>query len=352
MNTQQIIESGKMIEPFKPSPVDTGVLKLDANENLFLDIEFVKNILVQAAKETDPRLYPQGEEEELSQLIADLNQVNPSQVVVSAGGDQIIELLYSLLERGSSVAAVTPTFSMYPRTATQRELVFREAALEPDFSLNVEKTLEVAEGSSILVVCNPNNPTGNQFPYDDILKLVGGFNGIVLVDEAYQEYAEYSLADQTERYKNLIILRTFSKAYGAAGLRLGYLITNQKLAITLREKYMTPFPISNIVLNTGCRLIKKQEQVQKVVGDTKLERIWLTERLNNIKGVKAYPSDANFVLFNIEKPYRVVYETLKNNGVLVRTIGRVLDKENYLRVTVAPRPILKRFIGALEEALR
>lgn len=351
MKIKKFIESSKAIAPFKPGPVD-AVLKLDANENLFLDKEKLREILVEAAMETDPRLYPQGEEASLKRLIAEVNGVEAGQVVVSAGGDQIIELLYSLLGRGDSVTAVSPTFSMYPRLAQQRGLEYRKAPLEPDFTFNLEETLEVAEGSSILVICNPNNPTGNQFPREAVLWFVEGFDGLVLVDEAYCEYSGYSLVDVTGDYDNLVVLRTFSKAYGLAGLRLGYLVANVELASTLRERYHAPYPVSNLVLSAGCEMIQQQELIQDAVEETKLEREWLTDQLNNMDGVVAYPSDANFVLFKTEKPYEAVFEALRSKGVLIRKIGTVLGGENYLRVSVAPRPMLMRFIEALEEALR
>ncbi|MHA2394722.1 MAG: aminotransferase class I/II-fold pyridoxal phosphate-dependent enzyme, partial [Promethearchaeota archaeon] len=203
MNITKLIESSKRIEAYRPSPsleslaASLGIpvreiLKLDANENMFLDREVMRETLVEVAYVTDPRLYPQGEEENLQKLLAKLNNIKPSQIVVSVGADQVIEILFSLLQRGELVTAVSPTFSMYPRAALQRELMYREATLEKDFSLNIEKTLNIANGSSILVICNPNNPTGNQFPRDDILELVDNFGGLVLIDEAYQEYSNYS----------------------------------------------------------------------------------------------------------------------------------------------------------------
>ena len=180
-------------------------------------------MLLEAAYETDPRLYPQDEEQQLTVKIAELSKVQRGQVMITAGGDQLIEVLFSLLKPGDKVTAVTPTFSMYPRAAKQRGVILVEAPLMSDFSLNPEKTLELAEGSELLVICNPNNPTGNQFPKESVTKLIEGFDGLVLLDEAYQEYSEYNLAGLVEDRDNLIILRTFSKAYGLAGLRLGLL---------------------------------------------------------------------------------------------------------------------------------
>ncbi len=361
MNINELIESSKGIEPYRPSQtvaaiaVGLGltskeVLKLNANENLFLDPLAMKEVLVEAAYETDPRLYPQGEEENIKQRIGEVNAVKPSQVIVSAGGDQVIELLFSLPQRGEAVTAVSPSFSMYPRAALQRGLAYREASLEPDFSLDVDKALETAEGSSLLVVCNPNNPTGNQFPREDIIELVNGFKGLVLLDEAYQEYSKYSLAETAEEYENLVVLRTFSKAYGLAGLRLGYCITNEKIAATLRERYLMPYPVSNIVLKAGLKILGQQDMIREAVEKTKTERAWLIDELNKLDGVRAYPSETNFVLFTTRRPYNEIYDALLSHGIIVRKIGAVLGNDNCLRVTVAPRPLLQRFLDALKEA--
>jgi histidinol-phosphate aminotransferase len=363
VNIRALIEYGKQIEPYLPNSTldkisrDLGkrvedVLKLNANENLFLEKSVMMDILIESACEIDPRLYPQGEEGKLKQLIAEQNHVRPNQVVVSAGGDQVIEILFSLLQPGDSVTAVTPTFSMYSRTALQRGLQYREAPLELKFSLNIDKTLETVKESSILVICNPNNPTGNQFPRENILKLVKGFSGLVLVDEAYQEYSSYSLVDKTAKYENLVVLRTFSKAYGLAGLRLGYYITNENLASTIRERYTMPYPVPNIVLKTGCMILEKQDLIRETIEKTKIERAWLLEELDKIEGVQAFRSETNFVLFNTDKPYKEVYIALLTKGVLVRKIGRVPGYTNCLRVTVAPRSMLKRFLTTLKEAAK
>ena len=354
MNIKQFIESSKGIKPYRPTPLleAADILKLNSNENLFLSREFIQGLVAEAVLDTDPRLYPLGEEQELKQLIADLNNVEPEQVLVSAGGDQVIELLFSLLSRGDAVTAVTPTFSMYPRAALQRGIELRQVSLRDDFTLDVQGTIEIAEGSSLLVVCNPNNPTGNQFPKQDILELVEGFKGLVLVDEAYTEFSDYSIAEKTKDYENLLVLRTFSKVYGLAGLRLGYCITNTELALTLRDRYMMPYPVSNLVLKTGCKVLEQNQLIVESVDETKKQRDWLVTELNNLAGVQAYPSDANFVLFNTEKPYNEVYDNLLSRGIILSKQGKVLDKENCLRVTIAPKPMLERLLEALKEATK
>ena len=150
----------------------------------------------------------------------------------------------------------------------------------------------------------------------------------------------------------VITLRTFSKAYGMAGLRLGYCITNSELAEVLTTKCLMPYPVSSPVLRAGSILLRNKEQVDRMVEEAKVQREALISKINDIDGVTAYPSATNFVLFNTEKPYSEVYEGLKERGILIRVFGDILDKENCLRVTVAPEPMMDRFIEALREAVK
>ncbi len=361
MSIEALKERLSGVKSYRPSPYveqlseKTGInpcdiLKLDANENLFLSKHFMQQVMIEASYETDPRLYPEREADYLREQIAQVNGVDPDQIVIASGGDQIIELIYdALVETGDSIGAVSPTFSMYPRAAKQRQYEYEELLLNPDFTLNTEKN---AQSYSLLLLCNPNNPTGNQFDREKLIKLVDESKGFVLVDEAYNEYGEYSLAGETKTRKKLLVLRTFSKAYGMAGLRLGYCITNSELAEILTTKCLMPFPVSSPVLRAGSILLRNKEQVDKMVEDAKVIREELIAELNEIDGVTAYPSATNFILFNTEKPYLEVYEGLKERGVLVRAFGDVLGKENCLRVTVAPKPMMDRFIEALKEAAK
>ncbi len=361
MSIEALKERLSGVKPYKPSPYveqlaekiginPCEVLKLDANENLFLSKHFMQQVMIEASYETDPRLYPERETDYLREQLAEVNGVDPDQIVIASGGDQIIALIYdSLVAKGGKVCAVTPTFSMYPRAAEQRKLEYTEAPLNPNFTLNTEKN---AQSYDLLLLCNPNNPTANQFDREKLIKLVDESKGFVLVDEAYNEYGEYTLSGETKTRINLLVLRTFSKAYGMAGLRLGYCITNSELADVLNTKCLMPYPVSSPVLRAGSILLRNKELVDKMVLEAKVQREILIGKLNEIDGVTAYPSATNFVLFNTEKPYSEVYEGLKERGILIRAFGDVLDKKNCLRVTVAPKPMMDRFIEALKEAVK
>lgn len=350
------------VKPYRPSPhVDQfagrlginqcDVLKLDSNENLFLSKNFVQQVMVEASYKSDPRLYPGKEAEELRDKLGEINGVEPEQIIIASGGDQVIEMLFnSLIRRGGRITAVTPTFSMYPRAANQRQLEYIEAPLDNDFTLNVQGTLEKAEDSDLLVLCNPNNPTGNEFNRSDIIQLIDEFQGFILIDEAYTDYASFSLAQETAGRENLLVLKTFSKAYGLAGLRLGYCVANAELAEVINGQCLMPYPVSSPVLRAGTILLGNKDKIEGLVEAAKKERERLINELNAIDGVEAFPSSTNFVLFNTRKPYSEVNEGLQDQGVLIRAFGQVLGRENCLRVTVAPRPMMDKFIEALKEA--
>jgi histidinol-phosphate aminotransferase len=332
-------------------PIDR-IIKINANENLFLHKSTLQRVLAEAAAETDPRLYPGGEEVVLAGKLAKLHGASPDQILLAAGGDQIIDLaMSSLVKQGDTVLVVTPTFSMYPRTAKIKGLIYRAVSLDSRFEFDGGRVLAASEGASLIVLCNPNNPTSNQFPRAEVMKVVDGFQGFVLIDEAYAEYGEYSLIRKALERENLLILRTFSKAYGLAGLRLGYGVTNAVLARILAERYMMPFSVPNFVLRVGARLLDERDMVLNAIEEAKREREYMVDSLNKIEGVEAFPSDTNFVLFATDKPYEEVYDGLLEKGVIIRKIGAVPGYPDCLRATVAPNEITQRFLEALGEVM-
>jgi len=358
-------EASKDLEAYKPGETPdelaarlgvprSEVLKLDANENLFLPQMMVQEILREASEATDPRLYPSGESKRLRGSLGRYLGVSPRQVVLGGGSDQLIELLlHAFLRAGDEMLAVTPAFSVYGLTTRAMGVGYRTVDLEEDFSLNVEETISaVSPNTRILVLCSPNNPTGNQFAREKVLSLTERFQGLVVVDEAYVEYAGYSLAEEAARFDNLLMLRTFSKAFGLAGLRLGYAVSNSDLAGVLNDRYQMPYPVSSISLKAGLVMLERIGEVRGSVEAVKRERGWLTDELNAMKGVTAYPSDTNFVLFSLTRNYEDVYRELLERGIIVRKIGLVLGASHgCLRVTLAPREKLERFLVALKEAL-
>jgi len=333
----------------KPSEI----LKLNSNENFFVPKAFLKSILEEVVEETDPRIYPRDEKLELEEALGRHVGVSPRQIVIGEGSDQLIDLMSrAFLRHGDSALSITPTFPMYEQCVRIQGAKFAAIPLREDFSLDIDEMLDLARSDAkILFLCSPNNPTANQFELKEIQCLLEEFDGLMIVDEAYVEFSEQSVASLIEKNENLVVLRTFSKAFGLAGLRLGYAISNIDLASTLSERFQMPYVATSIALKTGIRLLQRIDLIKKAVEEVKTERKNLIERLNEVSGVHAFNSQANFVLMKISNDSDEVNRALLDRGVIVRNLGRVLHVENCLRVTVAPPDMTERFIRELKEVL-
>ena len=159
-----------------------------------------------------------------------------------------------------------------------------------------------SDKTRLLYLCSPNNPTANQYKPKDIETLAKSFPGIVILDEAYGEFADYSFVPRIKEFENMIILRTFSKAFGLAALRLGYAVANPELAKILTEKAPLPYPVSGFTLRMGAKMLDNVDLMMESVRQVKSERAKLINALNEIEGVQAFDSQANFVLMNTQKP--------------------------------------------------
>jgi histidinol-phosphate aminotransferase len=330
------------------------IVKLNYNENLFMPREKLVEIMREVAEECDLRIYPQEEENRLKEKIGDYLKAPKNCVVIGNGSDELIDRIGRLfLEKGDKAVSVTPTFPLFKYCIKHQGAECTAVPLLENFGLDAEKLLDnFTSETKIFYLCSPNNPTANQFGMDEVEDLIEEFPGLVIVDEAYAEYADYSMTPLVEEYDNLIILRTFSKAFGLAGLRLGYAVTNTDLAKTLTEKTPLPFPVSVFTLNMAQKLLENLDTVKKTVDELKVERGTLIERLNKINGLEAFDSKTNFVLFNTDKPYEDVYQNLLKNGILIKKYGKILQLNNCFRTTVGLPRMDARLLEALKETLR
>ena len=179
------------------------------------------------------------------------------------------------------------------------------------------------------------------------------FEGIISIDEAYVDFSMGStIFDSRNEYHNLILFRTFSKVFGLAGLRLGYAIANKDVAIEVRDKYQMPYSVSLFTLKVASKMLNHIKIINETVERIKTEREKLIKRLMEIPGIQPFRSDTNFVLFNISKSSKKVYEEVLNRGIIVRNIGSILGFQNCLRVTVAPQPMMERFLSELEQVMK
>ncbi|MCS7095508.1 MAG: histidinol-phosphate transaminase [Candidatus Bathyarchaeota archaeon] len=326
------------------------ILKLDSNENFFIPKENLQKILFEVVREIDPRIYPQEEEQELRERISAYVKSPRECIALGNGSDEIMErITRTFLREGDQAITVQPTFSMYKHAVKLQRAELIEVPLREDFSLDTEAILsKTTRRTKILFLCSPNNPTGNQFALEDIKNLLENFPGIIVIDEAYAEFARSSVASLCEDFDNLIVLRTFSKAFGLAGLRLGYCISNERVTTILARNVGLPYPVNLIALKSGVKILENMELVEDAIQRLIKERTRLIEELNKVTGVKAFDSKANFVMFTTEKSMEKVYQALLRRGIIVKKLGEILKLKNCFRTTVGLPEMGDRLIDVLK----
>lgn len=280
--------------------------------------------------------YPDPHQKLLKERISTLMGMPAESIFLGgAGSDEAIDVTFRIFcEPGRDNAiAITPSYGVYKVAAEINDVELREVVLNDDFSLPVERLLAAADSNSKLMwVCSPNNPTGNAFPKEDILRLAEGFDGMVVVDEAYVDFSDKgTMLTEIATHPNLIVLRTFSKAWGMAGMRAGMAFAvPEVIAYFDRVKY--PYNMSVIIQRELLRRI--DEGTGDHIPETKRETRRLLTELPAAPCVEeVFPSDANFVLIRVADA-NALYDYLIENGVIVRNRSKMPLCENTLRITV------------------
>jgi histidinol-phosphate aminotransferase len=327
------------------------IIKLDFNENLFMPRVKQAKLLKDLAEEIDLRLYPEDEEGKLREKLAVYMKVPKDFLVVGSASDELIDRIIRLfMEKGDTAVSFAPTFSI-PRLCVKRqEGEYVAVPLQKNLQLDVKGMIsKFSDKTRLLYLCSPNSPTGTQYKAEDIEKLASSFPGIVILDEAYGEFADYSFVPRIKEFENMIILRTFSKAFGLAALRLGYAVANPELAKILTEKTPLPYPVSGFTLRMGAKMLDNVDLMLESVRQSKSEREKLIKALNEIEGVQAFDSQANFVLMHTQKSFELVNQKLLWKGIMVKKWGKILQYENCFRVTVGLPEMNAKLVDALKE---
>lgn len=323
------------------------VIRMDTNENLMLPRRFVSRIIHQASSDTDVREYPSTQYEELRAGLGRYLNIPKDSIAIGSGSDQIIDLLLSTFADDSSTITVTPTFTFYKDRCNLRSIKMKELPLDHDFSFDAKKLLSMADRTGICYLCSPNNPTGNQFDKTVMQEVIRRFDGLVIIDEAYVEFADYTLKDLVRKCDNLVVLRTMSKAFGLAGARVGYMVSNKSIAQLFVNTIQYPYPLSSLSLKAASLALSRINYVRAVIEKVKKERTFIIKAIEAV-GLRAFTSQANFVLFEVGKQYEKLFRMLVKRGVLVRNIGNIGRHRGCLRVTVGTRSMNDRFLKALK----
>src|ERR671919_587791 len=334
----------------KPEKVE-GAIKLDSNENFALDRDFVAGVAAEAAKQVDLREYPLGQMDELYALLAKYAGVSVKCLAVGSGSDQIVELLLSTLG-GRRATVFSPTFSYFINRCKLHGIKVYQVPLEPDFTLDKKAFVKTAKRSDLIYICSPNNPTGNQLDRQEIIEVVDSLeDGLVLIDKAYVDFADYSLSGDAIKRNNVIVLRTLSKAFGLAGARVGYIVSNRKFVRIFRSIIQSPYPISTLSLAIASGILEDADQVKQTIKYVRLERERVFARLSKIDGIKIFRSDANFIFMEAGKNYQAISKIFTSNGILVKLLGNITNHKGCMRITIGTREMNDKYLKCIEQIM-
>ena len=279
--------------------------------------------------------YPDPHQKQLKERLSEIKGVPSQNIFVGNGSDEAIDLVFRVFcePRKDNVVAITPSYGMYKVAAAMNDVELREVALRENFALPTEELLAAAdEHTKAIFLCSPNNPTGNSFPREEMLRLVDEFEGLVVVDEADIDFAEAeSLKKEIFNHPNLIILQTLSKAWAMAGLRLGLALADERI-VALFSQVKYPYNINIAAQQIVMQLL--MYPIDEDLAEIKSQRAEVAEELAKLPFVKhIYPSDANFLLVKVDDA-DAVYNHLIADKIIVRNRNRVKGCEGCLRITI------------------
>ncbi|MBI5555944.1 MAG: histidinol-phosphate transaminase [Elusimicrobia bacterium] len=335
----------RTLEPYFVPEVSYD-LKLDAMENPYDLPGDLKKKVLQRIKQISFNRYPDARGMALRKAIAGYLKVAPEEVLLGNGSDELIlAILLTFGGWGKRIAYPVPTFAVYGLLAQITGGLKREVFLEEDFQLNVRKILK--EYPDVIFIANPNNPTGNCFNQDEILEIAEKSRGMIVIDEAYFEFSNRTFISQIANFENIIVLRTLSKAFGLAGLRVGYMASSSEV-IQEVAKVKLPYNVNALSQAAAEIMVKNNKRINQTVNIIKAERAALMEELKKI--VTPYPSDTNFILFSCSQAQKL-YNYLLKKKILIKAFNESYLRD-YLRVTVGTPPENKRFLTEVKNFMR
>lgn len=316
------------------TPYSSARDEYEGTEGIFLDAN--ENPLGSITERNFNR-YPDPYQWELKEKIAVIRGVRPKQLFLGNGSDEGIDLIMraTCTPQQDEVLLLPPTYGMYEVSANINDLVINRVPLTPAYQIDVPAVLgAIKPATKLIFLCSPNNPTGNCLRREDILEIIRNFDGIVVVDEAYIDFApEHTLVKELDKFPNLVILQTFSKAWGLASLRLGMAFASEEI-IAILNKLKPPYNVSGMTQEMVNQSLENLAAKEAMVKEILQQREQLAQSLSSLPVVQhIYPSDANFLLVRVTDA-KAVYEHLLQDKIIVRDRSKVTLCENSLRITV------------------
>ncbi|HEY8915274.1 MAG TPA: histidinol-phosphate transaminase [Chitinophaga sp.] len=336
-NIRQLVPYSSARDEFKGE----ARIFLDANENSF-----------GSPLPTDYNRYPDPMQWKLKYKLADIKGVPPQHIFIGNGSDEVIDVLYrALCNPGvDNVILCPPTYGMYEVSAHINDVVIRQVSLTEDFQLDMPALQQaIDENTKLIFVCSPNNPTANSINREDIELLLNNFEGVLVVDEAYINFArQKTFIQELTEYPNLVVMQTLSKAWGLAALRVGMAFASEDI-IQVMNKIKPPYNISQAAQELALQALENIAQVNEWIRETVIERDRLAASLEKLPlVVKVYPSDANFILAKTIDA-KAIYQYLVTLGIVVRDRSRVELCAGCLRITVGTPDENEKLIAALAD---
>ena len=335
-------ENIKTIQPYTSArdeykDAKADMIFLDANESPF---------------NTGANRYPDPKQSELKKEISKIKGITPEQILIGNGSDEVLDLIYRAFcePQKDTVIILPPTYGMYKVLADLNAIQVKSIVLDDEFQPQKDKILKSQdENTKILFLCSPNNPSANSFNAPKVEELIKHFKGIVVIDEAYIDFStQQSWLSRLDEFPNLVIIQTFSKAYGLAGLRLGLCFASEEIISTLNS-IKPPYNINQLSQETAIKRLKSIEQVQTEINTLIENRDQFLLALRSIALIKkVYPTDANFVLVKVDDA-NLRYQQLIKKGIVVRNRSNQPLCDNCLRFTVGTATENKALISALKK---
>lgn len=336
----------KKIHRVKDHEDRTGFLRLDMNENpVGLPEEFVQEVISGITAETIA-FYPR--KDALIELIAEREGVRPENITLTNGSDEGIKLMYeTFTHEGTNVVMVSPTFEMYRIYAEMFGVNVKALTFGEDFIITAEQIMDaIDESTDMVVLLNPNSPIGGIYSEEEFCQIIeraNAYNAIVCIDEAYYPFGVNTMVGLTKKYENVVVLRTFSKLFSMAGVRIGYII-GDKQPIYYIENAEGSYNVNTVGILFAEAILRKPEIIDQLVESERMGRAYLTEQLQKYN-YQIYGQYGNYILIKTKYPPKEVAQKLRESKILIKTYGNALLKD-WVRITTGDVDTLKRFWDA------
>ncbi|MXW61305.1 MAG: histidinol-phosphate aminotransferase family protein [Cenarchaeum sp. SB0665_bin_23] len=349
MNTfTKRLDALSKLSSYERPPAHDG-LRLDSNENLVIPKPIQEKITSRI--NSDIRLYPLDGPERLIHSISRLVGISTDQISVGNGSDQILDMVLSRLA-GSKILVSDPTFSFFVDRCNLYDIRLERIRCRNDMSPDMDTIIRRAPSVDMIYLDSPNNPTGYQIPRADLRKLVESCDTPIMLDEAYADFGGFSAMDMVYNTSQLMVMRTLSKSFGLAGLRVGYMVASAPITKVFDRVIQYPYPLSVLSVDCAIQALQLYNDISTSWDIIKEERRRIIQTLRGFGAFDVFDSNANFVLFDAGGSYRRIHKALSEQGIHIRMLGQMGDATGCLRVTVGTHKMNSQFLLAVRDLLK